>query len=159
MIQLYVDADACPVKDEIFRVARRHRLPVLVVSNRRMGLPHDILIQRIVVGEGLDVADDWIAVRATSSDLVITADIPLAARCLARGARVLDHRGQLFTDESIGNALASREINAYLREMGVLGGGPKPYSARDRSQFLNTLENQIQALLKVQRAALPKELS
>lgn len=151
MIQIYVDADACPVKEEIYRVAKRHGLPVLVVSNRRMTLPRDPLFQAVVVPGGLDVADDWIAERAGETDLVITADIPLAARSLKRGARVLDPKGRVYTDDSIGAALAGREVSAFLRELGEMGGGPKPFSPRDRSQFLNALENQIQAILKLKR--------
>jgi len=151
LIQIYVDADACPVKDEVFRVAKRHGLTVHVVSNSRMNLPRDPLFKSVVVSGRFDAADDWIAEQAAPTDITITSDIPLAARCLKKGARVLDPKGRLFTDDSIGDALAARELSAFLRDMGEMGGGPKPYSPRDRSQFLNTLENQIQALLKLER--------
>lgn len=151
MVQLYVDADACPVKDEIFRVAKRHGLKVFVVANGRLAIPRDPRLELVTVGGRFDAADDWIAERAAEWDLVITADIPLADRCLKKGARVLDPRGRVFTEDSIGDALASREISAFLRDMGEMGGGPRPYAPRDRSRFLNALENQIQALLKRQR--------
>lgn len=151
MIQIYVDADACPVKDEIFRVAKRHGLVVHVVSNSRMKMSRDPLFQLVVVSGRFDAADDWIVEHVTNADIAITSDIPLAARCLKKGARTLDPKGRTFTDDSIGDALASRELSAFLRDMGEMGGGPKPFSPKDRSNFLNTLENQIQALLKIQR--------
>ena len=151
MIQIYIDADACPVKDEVFRVAKRHGLTVHVVANGRLNLPRDPLFRRVVVSGRFDAADDWIAEQVTGSDLAVTADIPLAARCLKRGARVLDPRGRPFTDDSIGDALANRELSAFLRDMGELGGGPKPYTPQDRSRFLGALENQVQALLKAER--------
>jgi hypothetical protein len=151
VIQIYIDADACPVKDEVFRVAKRHGLPVHVVSNSRINLPRDPLFQSVVVSGRFDAADDWIAERVTPSDIAITSDIPLAARCLKAGARVLDPKGRAFTEDSIGDALASRELSAFLRDMGELGGGPKPFSPRDRSTFLGSLENTIQALLKALR--------
>ncbi|HNX95920.1 MAG TPA: YaiI/YqxD family protein [Holophaga sp.] len=154
-IQIYVDADACPVKDEVFRVAKRHGLKVHVVANGRLNLPRDPLFTLVTVSGKFDAADDWIVEHVTATDIAITADIPLAARCLAKGARVLDPKGRLFTDDSIGDALASREISAFLRDMGEMGGGPKPYSPKDRSNFLNQLEIQIQALLKTQRLKSP----
>ena len=152
MIQIYVDADACPVKDEVFRVAKRHGLTVHVVSNSRLNLPRDPLFKAVVVSGRFDAADDWIVEQVTSNDIAITSDIPLADRCLKRGARVMDPKGRLFTEDSIGDAMASRELSAYLRDMGEMGGGPKPYTPADRSRFLGALENQIQALLKLQRA-------
>jgi len=151
VIQLYVDADACPVKDEIYRVARRHGLMVHVVANSRLNVPRDPLFRAVVVSGKFDAADDWIAEAVTKADVAITSDLLLAARCLKQGARVLDPKGRLFTDDSIGDALASREISAFLRDMGEQGGGPKPYSAADRSRFLGALETQIQALLKLER--------
>jgi uncharacterized protein YaiI (UPF0178 family) len=156
VIQLYLDADACPVKEEAFRVAKRHGLKVHVVANSRLNLPRDPLFELIVVSGKFDAADDWIVEQAGATDIVITADIPLADRSLKKGARVIDPKGRVFTDESIGDALASREISAFLRDMGQMGGGPKPYSPKDRSNFLNTLENQIQMLLKLERAKAPK---
>jgi uncharacterized protein YaiI (UPF0178 family) len=152
MIQIYVDADACPVKEEVFRVAKRHGLSVHVVANSRLSLPRDPLFKAVVVSGRFDAADDWIVEQASASDVVVTADIPLAARCLGKGARVLDPKGRPFTEASIGDALASREISAFLRDMGVAGGGPKPFAPADRSRFLGALENQIQALLKAERA-------
>lgn len=150
-IRILVDADACPVKEEVFRVALRHGLNVYVVANARMNLPRHPLLELVVVAGRFDAADDWIAERATPWDLAVTSDIPLAARCLKQGARVLDPRGRPFTPDNIGDALASREISAFLRDMGEGGGGPKPYTPQDRSRFLGTLENQIQALLKLRR--------
>lgn len=152
-IRILVDADACPVKEETFRVALRHGLPVFVVANARMNLQRHPLIQLVVVAGRFDAADDWIAERASPWDIVVTSDIPLAARCLKGGARVLDPRGRTFTPDNIGDALASREISAFLRDMGEGGGGPKPYAPQDRSRFLDTLENQVQALLKRIRRA------
>ncbi|BDU71932.1 YaiI/YqxD family protein [Mesoterricola silvestris] len=155
MIQIYVDADACPVKDEVFRVARRHGVVVHVVSNSRLNLPRDPLVRGVVVSGRFDAADDWIAERATGGEIVVTADIPLADRCLKKGARVLDPKGRPFTEDSIVDAMASREISAFLRDMGEMGTGPKPYAPADRSRFLGALENQIQALLKLERTRAP----
>jgi len=152
LIQIYVDADACPVKDEVFRVAKRHGLGVHVVANGRLNLPRDPLFRLVVVSGRFDAADDWIVEQVDGESIAITADIPLADRCLKKGARVLDPRGKPFTADSIGDALASRELSAFLRDMGELGGGPKPYTPADRSRFLGALENQIQALLKIQRS-------
>lgn len=157
MIQVYIDADACPVKAEIFRVAKRHGLHVFVVANGHLAIPRDPLFELKVVSGRFDAADDWIAEQATEWDITITSDILLADRCLKKDSRVLDPKGRLFTQDSIGDAVASREISAFLRDMGAQGGGPKPYSPQDRSRFLNVLENQIQALLKLQRNADSKE--
>lgn len=151
MIQIYVDADACPVKDEVFRVAKRHALTVHVVANSRLNLPRDPLFRAVVVTGRFDAADDWIVEAVTPDDIAVTSDLLLASRCLKKGARVLDPKGRVFTDDSIGDALASREISAFLRDMGEQGGGPKPYTPADRSRFLGALENQIQALLKAER--------
>lgn len=152
MIQIYVDADACPVKDEVFRVAKRHGLVVHVVANGHLNLPRDPLFRLVVVSGRFDAADDWIVDQVDGESITVTADIPLADRCLKKGARVLDPRGRPFTEDSIGDALASRELSAFLRDMGAMGGGPKPYAPADRSRFLGALENQIQALLKLQRS-------
>jgi len=152
VIQIYVDADACPVKDEVYRVARRHGLNVHVVANSRLNVPRDPLFRSVVVTGHFDAADDWIVEHVTDSDLAITSDLPLADRCLKQGARVLDPKGRVFSADSIGDVLASREISAFLRDMGEQGGGPKPYAPADRSRFLGALENQIQALLKIQRS-------
>ena len=151
MIQLYVDADACPVKEEVFRVAKRYGFKVFVVSNGRIRVPTDPLVEMVVVTGHFDAADDWIAERITATDIAVTSDIPLASRCLAKGARVLDPKGKVFTPESIGDALASRELMAYLRDSGSITGGPAPFEARDRSRFLQKLDDLIQAILKAQR--------
>ncbi len=151
MITLFVDADACPVKDEVYRVARRYRLPVRVVANSRMRVPVDPLFQMVVVTGHFDAADDWIVEHIQAGDIAVTADIPLAARCLAKGARVLDAKGRVFTEESIGDVLANRELMAYLRDMGGIAGGPAPYEQRDRSRFLQYLDDLIQASLKQAR--------
>ena len=146
-----MDADACPVKDEVFWVAKRHGLTVHVVSNSRLNLPRDPLFKGVVVSGRFDAADDWIVERATAEDVVVTSDLLLASRCLKQGARVLDPKGKVFSDDSMGDVLAGRELSAFLRDMGELGGGPKPFTPADRSRFLGALENQIQALLKLQR--------
>jgi hypothetical protein len=139
------------VKDEVYRVARRYRLPVRVVANSRMRVPVDPLFQMVVVTGHFDAADDWIVEHIQPGDIAVTADIPLAARCLAKGARVLDAKGRVFTEESIGDVLANRELMAYLRDMGDMGGGPAPYAPRDRSRFLQYLDDLIQASLKQAR--------
>ncbi len=151
MIHLFIDADACPVKDETYRVAERFGLEVVVVANSHLNVPRNPRIQLKVVTGRFDAADDWIVEAITGEDVAITADIPLAARCLEKGARVVDPRGREFTPESIGDALASREFSAFLRDMGEIGGGPAPYSPKDRSRFLGTLDTVIQAILKRQR--------
>ncbi|MFM2130723.1 MAG: hypothetical protein RL477_2269 [Pseudomonadota bacterium] len=151
MPEIYVDGDACPVKDEVLRVATRHGLRVHFVGNtwlRVGGGGDNPLINRVVVGEGLDAADDWIAEHITSADIAVTADIPLAARCLEKGARVIGHTGRPFTESGIGNALAMRELMAHLRDSGEIRGGGPAFSARDRSNFLQALENAVQAALR-----------
>ena len=143
-ITLYVDADACPVKDEIYKVARRYALPVKVVANAFIMVPREALIERIVVEAGPDVADDWIAERAGPRDVVITSDIPLAERSLKAGAQVLAPNGRPFTVDSIGSALAGRAIAEHMRSMGETTGGPKPFAAGDRSRFLSALDEAVQ---------------
>lgn len=143
MTGLYVDADACPVKDEVYRVADRYGLPVWVVSNSWIRTPRNRRVTSVVVEEGPDVADDWIAERAGPSDIVITADIPLAQRALVAGAQALHPTGRPFTTESIGGALASRAIGEHLRSMGEITSGPKPFSAGDRSKFLQALDTAV----------------
>jgi uncharacterized protein YaiI (UPF0178 family) len=137
---LYVDADACPVKDEVYRVAERYGLSVVVVSNSWIRTPKDPRITSIVVDAGPHVADDWIAERAGPIDIVITADIPLADRALKAGAQALHPNGRIFTADSIGSALASRGIGEHLRSMGEITGGPKPFAPADRSRFLQALD-------------------
>jgi uncharacterized protein YaiI (UPF0178 family) len=152
LITVFVDADACPVKDEIYRVAKRLGLKVFVVANGRLTVPRDPMIDLVVVAKGaLDAADDWIAERADGTSVVVTQDIPLAARCLAKGAKALDPRGRVFTDESIGDALATRELMAQLRDMGTITGGPAPFEARDRSRFLQSLDTVVQKMAKAAR--------
>jgi uncharacterized protein YaiI (UPF0178 family) len=150
MTEIYVDADACPVREEVYRVAGRLRVGVLVVSNgsrpiRPPGLP---FVQMVMVGGAMDAADDWIAERVTSADICVTADIPLASRCLEKGARVVPPTGRPFTEANIASALAGREIARHLRELGAGGKGPPPFTKADRSRFLSALDNAVQAALR-----------
>ena len=151
-ISIYVDADACPVKAEVYRVAERHAVKVFVVSNSFMMVPRAAFIEQIVVPSGLDVADDWIAERAGLRDVVVTADVPLASRCVKSGAAVLTPTGKPFTDSSMGLALATRNLMDDLRSAGAVTGGPKPFSARDRSDFLGALDR---ALNRIKRGLPP----
>lgn len=141
----YVDADACPVKEELYRVARRYELRVFVVANSPMRVPTDELIELVVVSGGFDVADDWIAERAGRGDIVITSDIPLAERCLERGARVLGPKGFEFTEDDIGDAMATRALHDMLRQSGAFTGGPAPFAKADRSRFLSKLDELVHA--------------
>ena len=150
--RIYVDADACPVKDEIYRVAARHGLPVSVVARNFIRVPRDPLIERVAAGSGMDAADDWIAEHAGRGDIVITADIPLASRCVKAGAEVIAPNGKPFTEESIGMALAVRNLMTDLRSAGEVTGGPKSFTPRDRSTFLSVLDQTIRRLQR-QRAA------
>jgi uncharacterized protein len=150
---IYIDADACPVKDEVYRVAGRYELRVVVVSNSAIWVPTKPWIERVVVKGGLDVADDWIAERVEGDDVVITADVPLAGRCLLRGASVLGPRGHPFTEDSIGEALATRELLDTLRQSGFIGGGPAPFVPKDRSRFLSKLDETIQAIRRRRRTS------
>jgi len=140
-ITLYIDAYACPVKDECYRVAARHRAQVRLVSNRMIAAPRDPQIERVVVAEGLDKADDWIAERATPGSVVVTADVPLADRCVKAGALVVSPKGTIIDEGSVGMALASRNLMTDLREAGHQTGGPAPFGPRDRSRFLQSLES------------------
>jgi uncharacterized protein YaiI (UPF0178 family) len=146
MLNIYIDADSCPVKQEVYRVAARYRLNVILVSNSRMKLPDNVSARLVMVDGGLDAADDWIAEHATGRDIVVTADIPLAARCLKKEAKVLGPKGVSFTEESIGDALATRELMNHLRDLGEIGGGPAPFEKRDRSRFLHKLDEVVQAM-------------
>jgi uncharacterized protein YaiI (UPF0178 family) len=139
-ITIYIDADACPVKDEVYRVAARYELKVFVVSNSFMQVPRDSMIERVIVPAGPDVADDWIAERARASSIVVTQDVPLADRCVKAGAAVLAPNGRAFTPSSIGMALATRNLMDDLRSAGQTTGGPKPFAAKDRSAFLSALD-------------------
>ena len=135
-----VDADACPVKDEIYKVAERRSARVFVVSNSFMQVPRAIFIQRVIVPAGPDVADDWIAERANETCVVVTADLPLADRCVKKGASVLSPKGQEWTHANIGSALATRNLMTDLRSAGATTSGPPPFSPRDRSAFLSALD-------------------
>lgn len=152
MTTLYVDADACPVKQEIERVADRHGLPVILVSNSGMRPSTNPLVRSVVVAEGPDAADDWIAERIARGDIAITADIPLAARCVEKGARALSPTGRPFTPDNIGMAVAMRDLHSHLRETGSMTGGGPAFGKRDRSNFLNALENAIQAAKRENQA-------
>ncbi len=139
---IYVDADACPVKAETVKVAVRHGLPVVFVANAWLTVPRAARVRVQVVSGAFDAADDWIAEQATHDDIVVTADIPLASRALKKGARVLGPSGKPFNGDNIGNALATRELMADLRAYGV-GGGPPPFSPKDRSRYLEALESVV----------------
>lgn len=154
MVEIYVDGDACPVREEVYRVAGRLGLAVHVVSNgSRPILPsRDPNIRMVVVGEGADAADDWIAERITAADVAVTSDIPLASRCLKRGARAIAPNGKVWSEANIGNALAGREVSRHLRELGMAGGGPAPFSKQDRQRFLNALDAAVQAAVRAGRA-------
>lgn len=150
--RIFVDADACPVKDEIFRVATRYGLRVLLVANAPLRVPRNPLFESVVVARGqFDGADDWIVEQITDRDIAVTADIPLAARCLAKGARALDAKGRVYSPDSIGDALATRELMTHLRAMGDMGGGPPPFTDRDRSSFLQRLDDLIQSPKRTKR--------
>ena len=151
MTAIYVDADACPVKEEIYRVAGRYGLTCRVVANGWLRVPDSPLIEQITVTEGLDVADDWIARHAGVGDVVVTADIPLADRCVKRGARVLAPTGRPFTPDSIGNDLATRNLMTELRDTGQIRGGGRPFGKQDRSRFLGALDTAIQAIRRTGR--------
>jgi hypothetical protein len=143
LLHIYVDADACPVKQEIYRVARRYHLGVTLVAGSRMRLPEDPGVTLKLVKKGLDAADDWIVEHVEANDIVITADIPLAARCLGKGAYVLGSTGKAFTAENIGTVLAARDLLSELRELGEIKGGPPPFDKRDRSRFLQALDKAV----------------
>jgi uncharacterized protein YaiI (UPF0178 family) len=139
-IRIFVDADACPVKPEIYRVAERYGLKVYVVANSFMAVPRNEMIERVIVSEGPDIADNWIAERAGASDIVITADVPLAGRCVRNGATVIGTTGRLFDDDSIGMAVATRDLMTDLRSAGAVTRGPPPLSRQDISRFLSALD-------------------
>jgi uncharacterized protein YaiI (UPF0178 family) len=142
-IRIFVDADACPVKDEVYRVAARYHLAVLVVSNSFIMVPKSPMIERVVVEAGPDIADDWIAERAGPRDIVVTSDIPLAGRVLTRGAQALGANGRPFTHDTIGSALAGRAVGEHLRSMGEITRGPAPFGPKDRSRFLQALDEAV----------------
>jgi uncharacterized protein YaiI (UPF0178 family) len=140
---IYVDADGCPVKPEVYRIAQRHGLKVVVVANAWLAVPKEPWLELVVVCDRLDAADDWIAEHVSGNDIVVSGDIPLASRCLKRGARVVGPFGRVFTEATIGEALAGREIQSHLRELGVTTGGPAPFGKQERSRFLQRLEEVV----------------
>lgn len=148
MLEIYVDGDACPVKKEVARIALRHGLKVFVVSHGPLSVPASGRIEHIRVKKGFDAADDWIAERIGEGDIAITADIPLAERCLKKGARVVAPNGQVFDDASIREAMATRALMDNLRQMGMITGGPAPFVPADRSRFLSRLGEAIQAVMR-----------
>lgn len=150
-VTIYVDGDACPVKGEIYRVAERHGVPVIVVANTPLRVPARDHVEAVHVPGGFEAADDWIAERAGPGDVVATGDIPLAARVIDRGAVCIDFRGGQFTDDGLGNLLAGREVARFLRDTGAYGGGPPPFSPRDRGRFAGKLD---EVLHRLRRACL-----
>ena len=139
-IRIFVDADACPVKNEVYKVAERYGLKVFVVANSFMNVPRDDMIERVIVSEGPDIADDWIVERAGDNDIVITADIPLAGRCVRNGVTVISPTGKPFDDNSMGMALATRDLMTDLRSAGAVTRGPAPLARQDISRFLSALD-------------------
>lgn len=148
MTKIYIDADGCPVKEETYRVAERYKLPVVVVANTYLNVPASPLITMNVVTGNFDAADDWIVEQAAAGDIVITVDILLAERCVKKSVRVLGHKGDEFTEDNIGSAVATRELMQNLRHMGEMRGGPAPMDKKARSKFLGTLDQIIQSLKK-----------
>ena len=145
-IKIYIDSDACPVKDETFKVASRYNLKVFVVANKSQNVPWDAMIEMVVVEGTFDAADDWIVTQVTEKDIVITADILLAERCVKKGAQALGHKGDEFTPDNVGMAVANRELMQNLRSMGVAKGGPAPMDKKARSQYLGKLDQIIQRI-------------
>jgi len=146
LLDIFVDADGCPVKQEVYGVAKRYGLKVTLVSNSWMRTPHADWLELVVVEGQFDAADDWIVEYVSEDDIVISGDIPLASRCLERGALVLGPTGRMFTEDNIGEALASRALLSHLRDLGTITGGPAPFENRDRSRFLQRLDETIQAV-------------
>jgi uncharacterized protein YaiI (UPF0178 family) len=150
LLHIFVDADACPVKEEIFRVAKRYSLGVTLVSGSWMRIPDSVNVTLKVVKQGMDAADDWIVEHVEADDVVITTDIPLAARCVGKGAYVLGPTGKRFTDDNIGAVLATRNLLSKLRELGEIAGGPPPFGKRDRSRFLEGLDKVVNDIVRKQ---------
>ena len=148
MLDIYIDADACPVKQEAYRVAGRFKLNVFLVSNTFMRVPDNKLIKPVIVDDSPDAADNWIVEKASEGDIVITADIPLASRSLKKGASVIGPAGKLFTEDNIGQIVATRNLMADLRDIGEITGGPLPFTKKDRSNFLQKLDELIHAILR-----------
>jgi uncharacterized protein len=153
MLEIFVDADGCPVKDEVYRVADRYGLRVWVVANAWLRVPDSPLVSLVAVSEGLDRADDWIADRIGPGDIAVTADVPLADRCVKRGAQAITPTGRRLTEATIGEALASRNLMTGLREAGTIKGGGRPFTKQDRSRFLGALDAAVQA---IRRSARPE---
>lgn len=151
LLHIFVDADACPVKQEIYRVADRYKLSVTLVAGSRMRTPDDLRINLEVVDKGMDAADDWIVEHLEADDIVVTADVPLAARCVRKGAYVLGHTGKVFTEDNIGPALATRDLLSGLRELGEVTGGPPPFDKRNRSRFLEGLDKAVNEIRRRQK--------
>ncbi|MDO9109625.1 MAG: YaiI/YqxD family protein [Desulfatirhabdiaceae bacterium] len=156
MLHIFVDADACPVKQEVYRVASRYRLDVTLVANSWMRVPNEQRIVLEVVADGFDAADDWIVQHVQPCDIVITADIPLASRCLKHGAHVIGPTGKPFTENNIGMAVATRDLLSGLRDAGEITGGPPPLKKSDRSRFLQQLDNEIQSIRRQRDSEAPK---
>lgn len=152
-MRIWLDADACPVKEQVYRVADRYGVPVSVVANAPLRIPPQAGIELVVVPGTPDAADDWIAEHAVPGELVLTADIPLAARVVPRGVRCLDFRGGEFTPSRVGDALAARDLNAYLRDLGVGGRGPAPFAPRDRSRFASLLDAAVSSMARARVTA------
>jgi uncharacterized protein YaiI (UPF0178 family) len=150
LLNIFVDADACPVKQEVYRVAKRYKLSVTLVAGSWMRIPDGVKITLKVVDKGMDAADDWIVEHLEANDIVVTADIPLAARCVERGAYVLGPTGKPFTEDNIGPALATRNLLSELREVGEVTGGPPPFDKRDRSRFLQGLDKAVNEIRRKQ---------
>jgi uncharacterized protein len=146
MLRIMVDADASPVKQEVFRVARRYGIKVILVANSTINILPEDWLEIVIVSSQLDAADDWITAYVDKNDIVITGDIPLAARCVKKGARVLSPKGIVITESSIGNMLATRDLMTHLRDIGINTTGPAAFSKKDRSRFLQTLDKLIQAI-------------
>jgi len=151
LIRIFIDGDACPVKDEAFKVAVRYGLKVIVVGNAWLRLPDDPLLSMVVVPEGPDAADDRIAEMIDAADICVTNDIPLGGRCLAKGALAIRPNGRPFTEASIGDAMATRELMNALRETGAITGGPAPFSRQDRSRFLSALDTMVHQAKRIKR--------
>lgn len=145
---IFVDADGCPVKQEVYRVAKRYGLLVYLVSNVWIDAPMECWIKVVVVSKEFDAADDWIAEHIAENDIVVSGDIPLASRCLKKGSYAVDPRGYIFEEDTIGDSLANRELMSYLRDMGIMTKGQNPFSQKDRSRFLQRMEETIQRIQK-----------
>jgi uncharacterized protein YaiI (UPF0178 family) len=157
VLDIFIDADGCPVKQEVYRVAKRYGLKVTLVSNSRMRTPQEEWLEVVIVDGQFNAADDWIVGHVSENDIVVTGDIPLASRCLEKDTRVLGPSGRIFNKENIGEALSSREFLSHLRDLGTITGGPAPFERRDRSRFLHSLDETIQAVRRTKQQAMKVE--